>query len=66
MYGTAGAAYNRYILIGWDREKTVRGFSMLDSLSGKFRKVLKDVRGQGKLSKSNVEETLKRGAPCVC
>ncbi|MBE9529013.1 MAG: signal recognition particle protein [Proteobacteria bacterium] len=32
---------------------------MLDSLSSKFRKVLKDVRGQGTLSKSNVEETLK-------
>ncbi len=32
---------------------------MLDSLSSKFRKVLKDVRGQGKLSESNVEETLK-------
>ncbi len=32
---------------------------MLDSLSSKFRKVLKDVRGQGKLSVSNVEDSLK-------
>ncbi|GMR04713.1 MAG: signal recognition particle protein [Thermodesulfobacteriota bacterium] len=32
---------------------------MLDSLSGKFRKVLRDVRGQGTLSESNVQETLR-------
>lgn len=32
---------------------------MLESLSDKFRKILKDVRGQGKLSESNVQDALK-------
>ncbi|MFQ5441210.1 MAG: signal recognition particle protein [Thermodesulfobacteriota bacterium] len=32
---------------------------MLESLSGKFRKVLRDVRGQGTLSEANVQDTLK-------
>jgi signal recognition particle subunit SRP54 len=32
---------------------------MLESLSDKFRKVLKDIRGQGTLSESNIQEALK-------
>lgn len=32
---------------------------MLESLSDKFRKILKNVRGQGSLSESNVQEALK-------
>ncbi len=32
---------------------------MLESLSGKFRKVLKNVRGQGTLSESNIQDTLR-------
>ncbi|MBI5562698.1 MAG: signal recognition particle protein [Deltaproteobacteria bacterium] len=32
---------------------------MLESLSDKFRKILKDVRGQGKLSEANVQDALK-------
>src|SRR4030067_3467031 len=32
---------------------------MFESLSDKFRKILKDVRGQGTLSESNVQEILK-------
>lgn len=32
---------------------------MLESLSDKFRKILRDVRGQGSLSESNIQEALK-------
>lgn len=32
---------------------------MLESLSEKFRKILRDVRGQGSLSESNIQEALK-------
>ncbi|MBI5491457.1 MAG: signal recognition particle protein [Deltaproteobacteria bacterium] len=32
---------------------------MLESLSDKFRKILKDVRGQGSLSEANIQEALK-------
>ncbi|MBI1911551.1 MAG: signal recognition particle protein [Deltaproteobacteria bacterium] len=32
---------------------------MFESLSDKFRKILKDVRGQGSLSESNIQEALK-------
>lgn len=32
---------------------------MLDSISDKFRKILKDVRGQGSISESNIQEVLK-------
>ena len=32
---------------------------MLDSLSDKFRKILKDVRGQGSISESNIQDVLK-------
>ncbi len=32
---------------------------MLESLSDKFRKILRDVRGQGALSESNIQEALK-------
>lgn len=32
---------------------------MLESLSDKFRKILKDVRGQGSLSESNIQDALK-------
>lgn len=32
---------------------------MLESLSDKFRKVLKDIRGQGSLSEANIQEALK-------
>lgn len=32
---------------------------MLESLSDKFRKILKDVRGQGTLSESNIQDALK-------
>ncbi|MBI5886819.1 MAG: signal recognition particle protein [Deltaproteobacteria bacterium] len=32
---------------------------MLESLSDKFRKILKDVRGQGRISESNIQDILK-------
>jgi len=32
---------------------------MLESISGKFRKILKDVRGRGTLSESNIQDSLK-------
>mgnify|MGYP001620205930 FL=1 len=32
---------------------------MLESLSDKFRKILRDVRGQGSLSEANIQEALK-------
>ena len=32
---------------------------MLESLSDKFRKILKDVRGQGQISESNIQDVLK-------
>ena len=32
---------------------------MLESLSDKFRKILRDVRGQGSLTESNIQDILK-------